>query len=69
MGCEVSVISSKSGKEAEAREFGATNYLVHHNEADMKKYRDYFDFILVTSAFEYVVGATQNNCLFFYEAT
>jgi uncharacterized zinc-type alcohol dehydrogenase-like protein len=45
-GAEVSVISTSPNKEADAKKLGATHFIVSTNEADMKKYQNYFDVIL-----------------------
>ena len=45
-GAEVTVISTSPNKEADAKKLGATHFLLSTNEADMKKYNNYFDVIL-----------------------
>jgi uncharacterized zinc-type alcohol dehydrogenase-like protein len=45
-GAEVTVISTSPSKEADAKHLGATHFLLSTNDADMKKYSNYFDVIL-----------------------
>jgi len=48
MGAEVTVLSTSPNKEADARALGAHKFLVTRDEAQLKEYRNYFDFILDT---------------------
>jgi uncharacterized zinc-type alcohol dehydrogenase-like protein len=48
MGAEVTVLSTSPDKEADARALGAHNFVVTRDEAQLNKYRNYFDFILDT---------------------
>jgi alcohol dehydrogenase (NADP+) len=47
-GAEVTMISSSPKKEADARPFGAKNFLLSSDEGQMKKYSSYFDVVLNT---------------------
>ncbi|RYG52323.1 hypothetical protein EON67_01520 [archaeon] len=48
MGCDTWAISTSDSKEAEARSFGASNFLNSTNEANMARAAGTFDFILCT---------------------
>jgi len=48
MGAEVTVLSTSPNKEADARALGAHKFVVTRDEAQLKEYRNYFDFILDT---------------------
>lgn len=48
MGCEVTVLSTSPGKEADARALGAHKFVVTKDEAAMKEVRNYFDLIINT---------------------
>lgn len=48
MGCEVTVLSTSPGKEADARALGAHKFVVTKDEAAMREVRNYFDLILNT---------------------
>ena len=48
MGAQVTAISSSSDKEAEAKSYGAKNFLVSSNVEEMKKYRHQFDVLICT---------------------
>eukprot|EP00026_Physarum_polycephalum_P009961 Phypoly_transcript_10102.p1 GENE.Phypoly_transcript_10102~~Phypoly_transcript_10102.p1 ORF type:complete len:337 (+),score=45.73 Phypoly_transcript_10102:316-1326(+) len=52
MGCEVAAISTTKSKEEEAKKLGAHHFIVSSDEADMKKFQDYFDFVIVTATKE-----------------
>ncbi len=45
-GAEVTVISTSSSKEADAKKLGATHFLVSTDKEAMSKYNNYFDVIL-----------------------
>jgi alcohol dehydrogenase (NADP+) len=47
-GAEVTMISSSPKKEADARRFGAQNFLLSTDDGQMKKYNSYFDVLLNT---------------------
>eukprot|EP00026_Physarum_polycephalum_P012772 Phypoly_transcript_13102.p1 GENE.Phypoly_transcript_13102~~Phypoly_transcript_13102.p1 ORF type:complete len:358 (+),score=50.77 Phypoly_transcript_13102:69-1076(+) len=49
MGCEVAAISTSKSKEKEAREFGAQHFIVSSEPEEIKKFNEYFDFVVVTS--------------------
>jgi len=49
MGCEVAAISTSKSKEKEATEFGAHHFIVSSEPEQMKKFRDYFDFVVVAT--------------------
>lgn len=48
MGAEVTVLSTSPEKEADAKRLGAHNFVVSQNLDEIKKVRNYFDFILNT---------------------
>lgn len=48
MGCEVTAFSTSPDKEAEAREFGASKFVVSNNDDQMKSMRNSLDYILCT---------------------
>ncbi|UYZ61577.1 NAD(P)-dependent alcohol dehydrogenase [Hymenobacter weizhouensis] len=48
MGCEVTVLSTSPGKEADARALGAHKFVVTKDEAAMREVRSYFDLIINT---------------------
>lgn len=50
MGCEVTAFSTTPGKEAEARAFGASRFILSGDKAMMKKAAGSLDFILSTVA-------------------
>lgn len=45
-GAEVTVLSTSPSKEADAKKLGAHHFCITKNEADLKKYTRYFDFII-----------------------
>jgi uncharacterized zinc-type alcohol dehydrogenase-like protein len=47
-GAEVTVLSTSPSKEADAKRLGAHNFVVEKDEEEMKKFANYFDFILDT---------------------
>ena len=47
-GCEVTAFSSHPDKEAEARELGADNFINSRDPEILKKWQNYFDFIIST---------------------
>jgi len=48
MGCEVTVLSTSPGKEADAKALGAHKFVVTKDEQAMKEVRNYFDLIINT---------------------
>lgn len=56
MGCDTWAISTSKSKEAEARKFGASNFLVSTDPAAMKAVEGTFDFILCTAASNFACG-------------
>ncbi len=48
MGAEVTMLSSTPSKESDARRLGAHQFALTSDEAGMKKYNNYFDFIIDT---------------------
>lgn len=48
MGAEVTMLSSSKSKEADAKRLGAHKFALTSDIAEMKKYTNYFDFILDT---------------------
>jgi D-arabinose 1-dehydrogenase-like Zn-dependent alcohol dehydrogenase len=57
MGCEVWALSTSPSKEAEARKFGATNFLVTSDAEAMKAMKNKFDFILCAASGNFSVDA------------
>lgn len=47
-GAEVTLVSTSSAKEADARRLGAHNFLLSTDKAQLKKFRSYFDVVLNT---------------------
>lgn len=56
MGCDTWAISTTAAKEAEARKFGANNYLISSDAEAMKAAAGTFDFILCTAAANFNPG-------------
>ena len=48
MGAEVTVLSTSPEKEADAMQLGAHKFVVSKNRDEMKRIRNYFDFIINT---------------------
>ncbi len=48
LGAEVTVLSTSPSKEKDAKELGATHFVVTKNDEDVKKHLNYFDFIIDT---------------------
>jgi uncharacterized zinc-type alcohol dehydrogenase-like protein len=48
LGAEVTMLSSSASKEADAKRLGAHQFALTSNDATMKKYQNYFDFIIDT---------------------
>jgi uncharacterized zinc-type alcohol dehydrogenase-like protein len=48
MGAEVTVISTSPSKEEDAKRFGAHQFVLGTDKAEMKKYKSYFDVVLNT---------------------
>lgn len=48
MGAEVTMISTSPSKEKDAKKFGAHHFVLSTDEAQMKKYKSYFDVVLNT---------------------
>ncbi len=47
-GCEVTAFSSTPEKEQEAKQLGVHNFVLINNSSELRKFRNYFDFILST---------------------
>jgi uncharacterized zinc-type alcohol dehydrogenase-like protein len=53
LGCEVTVLSTSKSKEADAKDLGAHKFAVTKDEAHLKAFSNYFDFIIDTVSAEH----------------